>query len=193
MSFADAATVAVITATLTALLVTPISIYLTAWLGVRRFRIEKWWEKRVSVYEEIFESLHDFIEYYDKETERLILDRKYSDEYMKELGEAARKARSKLIKRQRIGSFVISDAAEKILRDLENEFSKEPRPDSWFEYLDQNLFCATQAFDALRVEARRDLGLETKLPGEDIWPDFRDRIRNRPGQSDLGAPAPTGT
>ena len=67
--------------------------FLGAWLASRRFRNERWWEKKSEAYSELVEALHNMrwpsSEHFDAGLEH----RELSEEYSQELWKEFRKAR----------------------------------------------------------------------------------------------------
>lgn len=186
MTVGETTTVSLITALLTAVIVAPSSAYLTTWLSLRRYQIEKWWDRKASAYENILGGMHDIIKYYDKTLEAHILDHNLSEAYLENLRANLDRGRADVQKIARMGAFILSDEAEIILNNFELEFSRASNTIDWYEYVENCLDTSLKTFRALRAEARNDLGVGPALPGIAWLEDRLERIRNRPGSPDLG-------
>jgi hypothetical protein len=95
-----------------------ISSALTLILGLKRFRSEKWWEKKFEAYSTILESLHHIREYADTWTGFAERDQSLKPEDEKELKNNVGPALAKLRKHIDIGTFIISKKADSTLRDF---------------------------------------------------------------------------
>src|SRR4029077_1829611 len=70
---------------------------------------------------------------------------------------ATAKACTELRKRSRVGSFIISEAAGKLLRELLTEMDRSGIDKSYFDRIDRNADAIASTADKLKVVARRDM------------------------------------
>ncbi|WP_375463734.1 hypothetical protein [uncultured Methylobacterium sp.] len=162
--------------------------YFTTWLAFKRYKLEKWWDKKASAYEAILNNLFEFMFFFEKSLEAHMTDREPSQAVKDELQKKSEEAHRSLRKAAKIGSFVISDKAENFLVILERKLDKAIESQVWYDFIDSSFDAATNALDDLRDEARRDLSLEPSLPLANLSHKTWQRVRNRSGHADLGAP-----
>lgn len=127
----------------------------SAFLANRKHRSQKWWELKVSSYQQIIEALSDLIYYFDKNFTAEIENREYSQDFQNKLREFWDKGYHKVRKYSDSGAFMFS----KEVNDALHEFTKvnNERPETYFEYLDNNLFIAKKCLDTITKAAKRDL------------------------------------
>ena len=146
-----------------------IAAFTTFQLSIRQFRSERWWELKVSAYQKILEALHyskKFLDYhYDAELLRKETGEK--NEYEAALRKKSSEAGEEILKAADIGAFLLSDEASARLKLYREESKKASEQDSWFEYLDYDLFATSKCLDDLIVLARKDLdeGHASRLKG----------------------------
>jgi hypothetical protein len=85
------------------------AIVLTAWFALRRFRSEKWWERKAETYAAIFDAMDNLLEEVDLLTdEEMTRSNAITPEHRTKLAEAAGEARRQIRKASRVGSFLLS-------------------------------------------------------------------------------------
>jgi hypothetical protein len=129
---------------------------LTLWLGLGKFRSEKWWEKKASAYAAAIEGLHGMYDLSLAQVESIEADQDISDERLKVLQDANMAGLSEIRKGASIGSFIMSKAAASILREVLKEFDKLQAP-SRFEFHDTRAGILSDAILKMTSEAKRDL------------------------------------
>jgi hypothetical protein len=185
MTFNETITVSLITSVFTALIVGTSGAYFSTWLALRRYRLEKWWDKKALNYEVLFESIYDIHHYYEVELEKLV-GREYNEEYVTGLHAASEKGYDNIHRQARIGSFILSSEAESIVLTLENSLERASSFHNWEEVASECERATREAFSELRFAAQDDLGSNVNLPGVKSLERLRTRLANRPGQEDLG-------
>jgi len=126
------------------------------WLGLRRFKTERWWERKAAAYAAVIESLH-MIE--DVETERLTAIEKSVElplERVDKIRLQSVQARADVRKYANLGGFVISEHAAKILNDLTQFLAQTPK-DNLYEYHDARAVSVAKAIAAVKLDAKADL------------------------------------
>src|SRR5271163_4207117 len=99
--------------------------FLGAWPSPRRHRSEQLWDRKLAVYTGIFNAVNDMQEEYDALWDEETQSNTFiTPEYRTALAEATAKARAELRKQSRIGSFLISEAAERSLKTLLAELAR---------------------------------------------------------------------
>ncbi len=131
--------------------------YLAAKWSLKRLYSEKWWERKERAYEELIEALYDILQYCEIKKEDYGGGTGYPEEKMKEFQEKYTRAFWKIKKATDIGAFVVSPAAEIILKDLRNrpELKWEENP-PWDIY-EQDYKSYHDALKKVVDVARKDL------------------------------------
>jgi uncharacterized UPF0160 family protein len=128
-------------------------------LANRDHRQRKWWELRVSAYQNAIEALSDLVYFYDKHLEAVMENREVSDELYKKLYASWEQSFPKVRKFADSGAFLFSDEANDALLEL----MKDDDEDSNFEYYDNNLAKARKCLSRLVECSKIDLKLKPSL------------------------------
>ena len=137
-----------------------ISGLFSAFLAYKSHRNKKWWELRVSAYQSLIESLSDLVYYFDKkytaEIERRELNSQFEEELSKLWGENFHKVR----KAADTGVFLFSKEVNDALQEFIDQ-KNEPH-NTYFDYLDSNLFVADKCLKTIVKSAKSDLQLSAR-------------------------------
>jgi hypothetical protein len=95
----------------TGILIAAVSSWITVQLSLRRFRSERWWERRAAAYERVIEALHDLKVFADNHLEAEYKGREFPEEEDKELRARSKAAHEEVAKTIDIGAFLLSDEA----------------------------------------------------------------------------------
>ncbi len=134
-----------------------LSSFITVRLSLARFRTEKWWEKKVSAYEQVIEAFHGSKKFATEHMDAEFKGKELPKERDEELRAIAKVARDEILKATDIGAFILSDEALNILKDYEKESDKLSDCHSWIEYLDTDLGITDKYMKKIISEAKRDL------------------------------------
>lgn len=104
-----------------AVVVGPLSAWITVKLSLRRFRAEKWWEMRVEAYRRVIEALHDATKYPEAHFDAAVEGYKISDKGKEELRFIARKASIEILRATETGALLLSSRALCRLRKYQEE------------------------------------------------------------------------
>ena len=130
-------------------------------LALRRYRAERWWERKAEAYSRIVEALHALMEYCSTMADA---DRgvPYSEERKKELGDECHRAYLELRKATGIGAYIVSDEVAAVLAKLEARPSVDPDGGRipMFEIMDADFEAYKQALFEIRALAKKDLGVK---------------------------------
>lgn len=133
-------------------------------LANRDYRQRKWWEMRVSAYQNAIEALSDLVYYYDKHLNAEIEYRKLPEDFKEKLRSYWEQAFPKVRKYADSGAFLFSEEANTALRELMTD-DDEP---SYVEHLDNNLAKARKCLTRLVECSKVDLRLKPSLT-ERLW------------------------
>jgi hypothetical protein len=120
------------------------------------YRQRKWWELRVSAYQNAIEALSDLVYYYDSHYSATIEYREFSDEYKDKLDSFWEEAYPKIRKFADSGAFLFSDKANSAFR----EFMQKDNSESYVEHLDTKLDRAKKCLLKLVECSKTDLKLK---------------------------------
>jgi hypothetical protein len=135
------------------------AIVLTAWFALRRFRSEKWWERKADTYAAIFEAMDNLLEEVDLLTDEEITRNVITPEHRTKLAEVAGLARRQIRKASRVGSFLLSEQSERILVSLLENLERARSERDYFSHLDANWGILIEALNKLKREAKAGLGV----------------------------------
>jgi len=133
------------------------SSWITVQLSLRRFRSERWWERKVLAYEKIIGALHDSKAFADNHLKAEYSDRVVPEEKDKELRARSKAAYEEIAKAIDTGSFLLSDEALSRLKQYEKDAKKASDEQSWFEYLHADLVATSNCLKDFIQIAKRDL------------------------------------
>ena len=128
-------------------------------LANRDHRQRKWWEMRVTAYQNAIEALSDLIYYYDRHYNAMIEYRELSDEVKKKLDEHWEQTFPKVRKSADSGAFLFSEEANAALRKLINNDTEQ----SYEEYIENHLAKARECLNQLVKCSKIDLKLQLSL------------------------------
>ena len=105
-----------------------------------------------------FNAINDMKEEFDALFDEGTKDNTFiTPEYRTALVTTTAKARTELRKQSRVGSFIISEAAGKLLRELLTEMDRSGIDKSYFDRIDRNAAAIASTANKLKVGARRDM------------------------------------
>ena len=134
-------------------------------LANRDYRQRKWWEMRVTAYQNAIEALSDLVYYFDKHFNAEIEYRKLTEEFKQKLDAYWEQSFPKVRKYADSGAFLFSAEANAALREL----MKDDDEPSYMEHLDNNLSKARKCLNRLIECSKVDLKLRPSLLGRIWW------------------------
>lgn len=130
-------------------------------LANRDYRQRKWWEMRVSAYQNAIEALSDIVYYYDNHFNAEIRYRELPQEFKEKLDSFWEQSFPKVRKYADSGAFLFSEAANAALKELMTDDDEQ----SYVEHLDNNLAKAKKCLNSLVECSKVDLKLKPTLLG----------------------------
>lgn len=140
---------------LTGIIIAIASAWITVQLSLRRFRTERWWERKVESYTNIIEALHNskaFASYHLK-----IAGREIPDERDEDLRSRTREANDEILKATDVGAFILSEKALTRLRKYKNEEEEASELGDWYGYLVADLEATEECLKDFIEIAKKDL------------------------------------
>ena len=142
---------------ITGIVTAAISSWIAVQLSLRKFHLEKWWERKANAYSALIQALHDSKTFCDEHFEALCAGRQVSDERDKELRIRARKATDEIRRAIDIGAFLFSDEALEVLKRYNKDQEEVSKAQDWYEYLDTDLAATSRCLEDIIKIARKDL------------------------------------
>jgi len=126
-------------------------------LSLRRFRAERWWERKVEAYSRIVDALHSVMEYCSVLSDEEIQGREITDERRKQLLQDYERAVRELKKATSVGAFIISKDVADALMKLETRPRLSGKDWPRFEILDDDYDAYSKTLAEVQKLAKRDL------------------------------------
>jgi hypothetical protein len=142
---------------LTGILIAGATSWITVQLSLRKFRSEKWWERKADAYTRILDALHKSKKFSDEHLEAEYRAKEVSEDRDKELRKLAKESREELLRAVDVGAFLLCGDAVEVLKDYEREVDKLSEYETWYEYIDADNTINHRTLLKLIPIARKDL------------------------------------
>lgn len=133
---------------------------ITVKLSLRKFRTEKWWEKKAETYARIVDALHHLKNYCEQKLNAEYGHSQLSPEKEHELSQQYKMAFCELAKAIDVGSFIISNEAVKILETYRNRPQLNCNENSLWDIIEHDLKYAEECLQNFKLSAERDLNIK---------------------------------
>jgi hypothetical protein len=144
----------------TSLIVAVISALITASLSLRRFRREKWWERKVDAYSKVIEALHNSKAFASHHLKALGRDEDVPEETDNELRRRANLAHDEILKTMDVGALLLSKEALVRIKQYKKDAEEIPLELSWPDALREDWAINDKCFKDLIEIARKDLKIK---------------------------------
>lgn len=134
-----------------------LSSWITVHLSLKRFRTEKWWEKKAQAYSTLLGVIHDAKAFAEENLEAEYRNRELSEEEDKELRAKSRAAEAEIYRAMDVGAFYLSPEAIECLKLYKKESSEAGKDHSWVLYLQEDLDATNKCLASMIEHARKDL------------------------------------
>ncbi len=141
----------------TAIFIAAVSSWITVQLSLRKFRREKWWERKADAYANVIEALHYSKQFSEEHFEAAIKGREISPDKDAELRAEAKKANAEISRVASMGAFLLDDKAINRLALLGREENEAGNTTDWYEYLEGDLKATSSCLDDIIKIAKADL------------------------------------
>lgn len=142
---------------LVGIVIAGVSSWITVQLSLRRFRTEKWWERKVAAYERVIEALHYSKAFCDAHINAVEEGRDVAKDRDQSLRKHARDASQEIQKVIDVGGFLLSDEAHARLKQYVKQSKVASNSQSWYEYLEADLAATESCLTDLIRIAKKDL------------------------------------
>lgn len=134
--------------------------FLAAHLSMRRFRTEKWWERKAAAYSGLVEALHHMKWYPSEHIDAAIENRELPEEDQSEYWKQYKDARRNVWRIADSSAFLISPRVNEVIVEMEKELGEAKNSDWWFEHAEQQYAAIQKCLDRVKELARQELGVK---------------------------------
>jgi type I site-specific restriction endonuclease len=142
---------------LTALIISFISSWITVQLSLRRFRTERWWEKKAEAYSKIIEALHNANAVSSAYMGALEESTQLTEDRKKALSIRNQAAVEEILKAMDVGAFLLSKEALGCLKQYQKGVAIASGQTSWDDYLEKDQAAIEDCLRDMIVIAKKDL------------------------------------
>jgi hypothetical protein len=146
-----------LTTLVTGIVIAVVSAWITVQLSLRRYRTERWWERKVQAYERVIGALHDAKAFAEDHLNAEYRGRDLSKEEDEKLRARSKVAQEEIAKAIDMGAFLLSDEALERLKQYRKDENKTSEEQSWVEYLDADRGVTDNCLKDLIRIAKKDL------------------------------------
>jgi hypothetical protein len=140
-----------------ALVIAVVSAWITVQLSLRRFRYERWWDRKAEAYERIIGALHHVKIFDSRNAEAEHQGKEMPEKAGDALRADAAAAHDEILKAIDIGALYLSDEAQSRLRQYRAEEHNAKDSQDWSKYLEADWKAADACLKDLIQIAKRDL------------------------------------
>ncbi|MEW6711942.1 MAG: hypothetical protein AB1403_19120 [Candidatus Riflebacteria bacterium] len=134
--------------------------FLAAHLAIKKFRSEKWWEKKAAAYEELVGALHTMKWPVGEHLDAEIEDRTISHEESSRMWEEFKIARRNVWRIADSSAFLISNEVFRAVQEMERNLGDAKNALSWFEHLDEKYAAVNKCLCRIKAIGKADLGIK---------------------------------
>lgn len=134
-----------------------IGSFIGLWIGGRRFRSERWWDKKAEAYSALIDAFHPLLDEDAAYEDEMIFNRTLSEDSKNALRAAAADGEKKIRRQHRLSSFLICKEAEESLRKMFRKLEAASNTTDWVEYRTNYSMALWEGFEALKKSAVSDL------------------------------------
>lgn len=133
--------------------------FLAAHLAMKKFRSEKWWEKRAAAYAELVEALHIMKWPIGEHLEAAYESRDIPDEENNRMWEEFRVARRNIWKIADSSTFLVSGEVMSAVMEMERALGNARNAKSWIDHLDEEFAAIDRCLERVKQIGKSDLGI----------------------------------
>lgn len=142
------------------IIIAAVSSFLTVQLSLKRYRTEKWWEKRAETYTNILGLLHDAKEFSEENMEADLAGRELTEQEDKDLRARSTVCTNEIYRAMDMGQFYFSPEAIARLKKYKKESSEAGMNGDWNTYLVEDFDAAESCLKDIIKIAKSDLRVE---------------------------------
>jgi len=127
---------------------------------MKRFRTEKWWEKKAEMYSKLLGTIHDAKAFAEENLEAMRRGRELSEEKDKELRFKSKTSEPEIYRAMDVGAFYLSQQALDCLKIYKQKSSEAGKGNDWGSYLIEDLEASNNCLKSMIDIARNDLQIK---------------------------------
>jgi hypothetical protein len=141
-----------------------VSAYASARLALRRYRSERWWDKKYDAYIVILNSLHGLLQNVDAYYDEAMSGAETPEDQQTERRRRYREAVSEIERHITLGTFLLHRDTVDALQKLKEGINVARKLDDFVEYLDASDFSYRDALAKIRKVAEKELSGGRRRP-----------------------------
>jgi hypothetical protein len=134
--------------------------FLAAHLAGKRFRTDKWWERKAAAYGELVEALHQMKWVPGEYVEAEITDRKVPEDDAKRYWDQYKVAYRNVWRIADHSSFLVSPKVLAAIQEMERAIGKAREFDNWFEHIEAEYNAISACLECVKALGREELGIQ---------------------------------
>ena len=134
-----------------------LSSWITVHLSLRRYRTEKWWEKKAEAYSVLLGAIHDAKAFAEIQLLAEHQERELSAEEATEIYEKTKKSGSEVYRAMDVGAFYLSKEAIMRLKLYKQQRQHSEKAGDWIQYLKEDLTSTDSCLKDMIELAHNDL------------------------------------
>ena len=131
--------------------------YFTVRFSLKRFRSDRWWERKLDAYTALIESLHKMKNYFDEIMQAQEEGRELSEGTENELRQKWRESAQEIDKAIDVGSFIIAEEVVQRLREFQAARRSAANEPEFYRYLDSAWLATKDCLEEVLSMAQSDL------------------------------------
>lgn len=134
--------------------------FLAAGLASRRFRTEKWWERKANAYTDLVSALHEMKWPSSEGLDAEIEGARHSPEEVEKLWAQFRLARRNVWRIADASAFLVSPRVLRSVQQMENALAKAENSKGSYEHLEAQYKAVQTCLDEIKTLGRGELGIK---------------------------------
>ncbi|MDP8212111.1 MAG: hypothetical protein P9X22_02315 [Candidatus Zapsychrus exili] len=135
-------------------------VIITVQLSLRKFRTEKWWEKKAEAYAKIIDAIHHLKNYCEQKLNAEYEHSELSPERENELWQQYKTALRELARAIDVGSFIITNEAVEALETYQNRPELSWNENSLWSVIEHDLKYTKKCLHDFKIIAKNDLRIK---------------------------------
>lgn len=139
---------------------TILAAFLGAWIAMKRFRVERWWEKKAEAYIDLVEALHEMSMVPAEHFNAGVRGRDLSDEQQSALWDSFKQSRRKVWKIADSADFIISSEVAAAIQRLNQGLSDSDDAVDFYDHLLQIESATNKCLAEVKAIGAEELGIK---------------------------------
>jgi hypothetical protein len=145
------------------ILIASFSSYLTLQIALRRFRTEKWWERKVEAYSSLLNTLHKAKLFSDSNLEAFHADSDITPDEEKRIRDITTLCEAEMYRFMDVDAFILSSETIERLKKFRQQEALAHNSECFHSYITADLKAITTCLDDIRELAKKDLKVQNNF------------------------------